>query len=107
MLFKNIENSPQKITTDYRAVLNRLQKSIAVYAVASPEVIAVKHEIDLIYFNIFLTDAHLNHLQKICKLLERKKTETPLISLIHEGFCTDLELFKRGATITSDSDIYS
>ena len=107
MLFKNTENSPQKITIDYRAVLNRLQNSIAAYAVASPEVIAVKHEIDLIYFNIFLTDAHLNHLQKICRLLERKKSEAPLLSLLHEGFCTDLELFKRGATITSESDIYS
>jgi hypothetical protein len=106
MLYKENGNNPQKITIDYRAVLNRLQNSIAIYSTEFPEVAALKREVALIYFNIFLIDAHLSHLKKICSLLEKKKGEAPIINLLHEGFCTDLELFKRGASINQESAIY-
>ncbi|MDB5261234.1 MAG: hypothetical protein JWQ14_515 [Adhaeribacter sp.] len=107
MLYKDNDHGPQKITIDYRMVLNRLQKNIAVYASKFPEVAALKRDIDLVYFNILLTDAHLCHLQKICKVLDIKSGQVPVIKMLHQGFCSDLELFKRGATISQNTDIYS
>ncbi|GEO02924.1 hypothetical protein AAE02nite_05880 [Adhaeribacter aerolatus] len=106
MLYSDKYNNPQQITIDYKSILARLYKTIAVYETAYPEVAVLKKEINSIYFNIFLSDAHLCHLQKICKLLDKRKDDSSLINLLHEAYCTDLELFKRGASINQNADIY-
>ena len=106
MLYRDKYNNPQQITTDYKLILARLLKTIAAYETKYPEVAALKQEINLIFFNIFLSDAHLCHLQKICKLLGKKKEDSTIINMLHEAYCSDLELFKRGASISQDADIY-
>lgn len=106
MLYKDKQNSPQQITIDYKLILARLRKTIMVYEADYPEVAALKQEINLIYFNIFLLDAHLCHLQKICKLLDKKKQESPVIKMLHEAYCSDLETFKRGASVNHSAETY-
>ena len=106
MLYSDKYNSPQQITINYKLVLARLLKTIKVYEVDFAEVAALKQEINLIFFNILLSDAHLCHLQKICKLLDKKKEEAAIIKMLHDSFCTDLELFKRGASINQNAEVY-
>ena len=106
MLYNDRYNSPQQITVNYKLVLARLFKTMAVYEVDFPEVVKLKKEINSILFNILLSDAHLCHLQKICKLLDKKKEEAAIIQMLHNSFCTDLELFKRGASINQSAEPY-
>ncbi|KAA5541262.1 hypothetical protein [Adhaeribacter rhizoryzae] len=106
MLYKDNQNNPQQITINYKLILDRLRKTIMVYEAECPEVAALKQEINLIYFNIFLSDAHLCHLQKICKLLDKKKQESPVIKMLHEAYCSDLESFKRGVIVSQNAEIY-
>lgn len=106
MLYSQNQNLQQKIIIDYRTILNRFWKTLIRYAPDYPEVARLKQEVEQVHFNIILTDAHINHLQKICRLFDLKKPDQPIISKLHQEFCADLEMFKRGATINPESKVY-
>jgi len=106
MLYRNNHNLAQKIIEDYRVILNRLQKTLSSYALHNPAVAALKQEVEQVQFNILLSDAHLNHLQKICRLLDQQKVKEPIIFRLHQAFCSELELYKRGATVNKDEEVY-